>query len=140
MVILVSRKQAWGLGVGSIVVALGVQLFNDIACYERGLFEALSTLWFPAIPLVPALIALGSGNPLRAVGGSLVVIGFYLLAFYTDCVVPYSGGGASMVYVAVVMYGFPLAVVAVFVTGTLLRWMGIVIEVPHKPGDGTTST
>lgn len=136
----VSRRHARTLGLTSIVLALGVQLFNDLACYEREFFEALSTLWFPAIPLVPALIALGSGNPLRAVGGSLVAIGFYLLAFYTDCVVPYSGGGASMVYVAVVMYGFPLAVVAVFVTGPLLRWMGIVIEAPHKIDKGTIST
>ncbi len=135
----ITRKRARALAAGSIVLALGVQLFNDFACYERGFLEALSTLWFPAIPLFPALIALGSGNPLRAVGGSLVAIGFYLLAFYTDCVVPYSGGGASMVYVAVVMYGFPLAVVAVFVTEPLLRWMGIVIEVPHRPGEGTTS-
>lgn len=137
---IVSRRRARTLGFTSIVIALGVQLFNDVTCYERELFEALSTLWFPAIPLVPALIALGSGNPLRAIGGSLVAVGFYSLAFYTDCVVPYSGGGASMVYVAVVMYGFPLAVVAVFVTGPLLRWMGIVIEAPHKPEEGATST
>lgn len=127
---LVSRKQAWLAGVGSIVVALGVQLFNDLACYERDLFEALTTLWFPAIPLVPALIALGSGHPLRAVGGSLVATGFYLLAYYVDCVVPYTGGGASMVYVAVVMYGFPLAVIAVLVTGPLLKWLGVVVESP----------
>jgi hypothetical protein len=128
--VVVSLRRARAVGAGAIAVAVGAQLFNDFACYQRGVLEALSTLWFPAIPLVPSLVALGTANPLRAVAGALVATGFYLLAYYVDCVVPYRGGGASMVYVAVILYGLPLALVAVLVAGPVMRWLGVVVEAP----------
>lgn len=115
----ISRKKAQRIGWGSILVAMIVQIFNDVSCYNRGIFESISTIWFPGIPLIPALVFLASRNPLRAVGASIVAIAFYALAYYTDCVAPYEGGGASMIYVAVILYGTPLAAVGGLIAGSI---------------------
>ena len=110
------------------MVALSVQLFNDVSCYERELFEAILNIWFPAIPLLPAILAMFSQNPLKAVGASVVAALFYLFAFYTDCIRPYEGGGASMVYVIVIMYGLPLAFLSSWIVGKYCSETGVVVE------------
>lgn len=109
----------------AIGLAVAVQLFNDFACYQKSLLESLMWLWFPLIPLTPAVLFLQSANPLRAVTAALVVIPFYALAYYTDCVLPYTGGGASMVYVIVLFYGLPTALATGLLTGPLCRWLDI---------------
>jgi len=47
------------------------------------------------------------------------------LAYYTDCVRPYSGGGASMIYIAVLFWGTPSSLVGALVTGPVMRVLGI---------------
>jgi hypothetical protein len=123
----ISKRRAICLGASSIAIAICVQLFNDFACYKKGILETIAFLWFPAIPLVPAIISLKSNNPLRAITASLCVIPFYWLAYYVDCVQPYQGGGASMIYVAVIFYGTPLAVLGAFITGPICRVLKIEI-------------
>jgi len=107
------------------VIALCFQLFNDFVCYEKSIFETIIFLWFPAIPLIPAIVSLKSKNPLRAVPAALCVIPFYLLAYHVDCIEPYQGGGASMIYVAVIMYGTPLALLFFFITDPICRLLKI---------------
>ncbi len=92
------------------------------------MYDAMSHIWFPAIPLIPGLIAVFGENPLKAIGASLVAICFYALAYYTDCVLPYEGGGASMIYVVVIMYGTPLAFLGAWVVGVICRETGVSIE------------
>ena len=123
-----ARSHALWVGGFAIAMALGVQLFNDLQCYKIELSVALASLWYPAVPLVPAAIALLSDNPLRAVGGSAFVIPWYAYAYYVDCVLPYSGGGASMIYVAVIGGGFITAIVGVWATDPICRRLGISIN------------
>lgn len=123
----ISKKRAIYFGASSIAIAICFQLFNDFACYKKSIWETFAFLWFPSIPLVPAIISLKSNNPLRAITASLCVIPFYLLAYYVDCVQPYQGGGASMIYVAVIFYGTPLAVLGAFLAGPICRVLKIEI-------------
>ena len=123
-----SRLRATEIGAAAILLAVGVQLFNDVACYKMDFAESVSHLWFPLIPLIPAALALATANPLRAIGACACVVPWYMLAYYTDCIRPYSGGGASMIYVAVVLWGFPSAVLGALITGPVCRRIGVTIN------------
>lgn len=81
-------------------------------------------LWFPLIPLFPAVMYLFTSNPARAIGAALTVIPFYLMAYHTDCVLPYQGGGASMIYVVVIFFGTPAALIIGFFSGWLIKISG----------------
>lgn len=94
----------------SIGLAIGCQLFNDLCCYEKTLLESLIWMWFTLIPVVPAAFFMFAKKPIAAIGAALVVIPFYAMAYYSDCILPYQGGGASMVYVIVIMFGTPVAI------------------------------
>jgi hypothetical protein len=48
-----------------------------------------------------------------------------LLAYYTDCVRPYSGGGASMIYVAVFMWGTVTSLIGALITSSVTKGAGI---------------
>ena len=81
---------------------------------------------FLVVPLTPAVISLFTANPLRAVGACLLFAPWLDLAYYTDCVRPYSGGRSSMIYVAVLLWGTPSAfLVGALLTGPILRLLRI---------------
>jgi hypothetical protein len=105
----------------SIALAICFQLFNDVACYEKSISEIALWFWFPLIPLVPAITFARQDKPVNAIAAALVIIPFYLFAYYADCVMPYEGGGASMVYVIVVMFGTPVAIISGLLTGYIAR-------------------
>ena len=46
-------------------------------------------------------------------------------ASVVDCVLPYRGGGASMIYIAVLIYGLPSCLIGVLLGGPLLRRLGL---------------
>jgi len=129
----ISNRKAVYLGFLSILIAISFQLFNDFACYKKSIFEAVIFLWFPAIPLIPAMVSLKSRNPLRAITSSLCVVPFYLMAYYIDCLQPYKGGGASMVYVVVIMYGTPVALAGTLIADLICRVFNIKIIIEDKP-------
>lgn len=101
----------------SIGLAICFQLFNDVACYEKTITEIALWLWFALIPLIPAVVFISRNQSIHAIAAALAVIPFYLFAYYADCVMPYEGGGASMVYVVVLMFGTPVAIVAGLLAG-----------------------
>ena len=115
----IARSKQLKIGFASIIFAVSVQLFNDFACYDKSIFESISTIWFSLIALVPAILFLGSKKPIRAAGAAIVIACFYGFAYYTDCIQSYQGGGASMVYIIVLMYGIPLSILGGFVAGVL---------------------
>lgn len=120
MLVTISRRKARWIGVAAIVAVLLLQSFNSIACYHHGFVEFVSaTVFFVGIPLLPALVSLALSNPLRAVGACLLFAPWLLLAYYTDCVQPYSGGGASMIYVAVLMWGTLTSLIGALITGSI---------------------
>jgi hypothetical protein len=87
-----------------------------------------TTVMFLGAPLLPALVSLAFPNPLRAVGACALFAPWLLLAYYTDCIRPYSGGGASMIYVAVLLWGTPSAIIGALVTGPVIRGLGIEVK------------
>ena len=57
--------------------------------------------------------------------GHLLFAPWLVFAYYTDCVRPYQGGGASMIYVAVLLWGTPCAIVGALLTGPVMRLFGV---------------
>lgn len=124
----ISRSRAILSGITAITGIAAIQAFNSFACYGHDLRSFLSTLSiFLFIPLLPAIISLVTANPLRAIGACLLFAPWLFLAYYTDCVRPYSGGGASMIYVAVILWGTPSSIVGALVTGPITRALGVSI-------------
>jgi hypothetical protein len=122
----ISRRKARWIGVAAIGAVLLLQSFNSFACYHHDFLEFLSaTVFFVGIPLLPALVSLALSNPLRAVGACMLFAPWLLLAYYTDCVRPYSGGGASMIYVAVLMWGTVTSLIGALITNSVTKGAGI---------------
>ena len=123
---IISRKLSIATGIAAIAAILAQQAFNSFSCYDHSLMSYLAVVgFFLGIPLLPALISLVTANPLRAVGACLLLSPWLGFAYYTDCVKPYSGGGASMIYVAVLLWGTPSSLVGALITGPLLRIVGV---------------
>lgn len=123
-----SRPHATRIGLISILGVIVLQLFNSFACYEHNIGQALGALAFVGVPIAPALVSLALPNPLRAVGASAALAPWLVLAYVTDCVLPYKGGGASMIYVAVVLWGTPCAIVGALLVGPITRRFGIEVH------------
>jgi hypothetical protein len=125
----ISRKRAIVFGAVSILGIVAIQAFNSFACYSQSPQTFLVVLGtFLLVPLLPAIISLFTANPLRAVGACLLFAPWLVLAYYTDCVRPYTGGGASMSYVGVLFWGTPSSIFGALVTGPILRMLGIAVE------------
>ena len=124
----ISRSQAILCGIAAIVGVIAFQAFSSFACYSHDFFTFLGVLGvFVAVPLIPAGISLATANPLRAVGACLLFIPWLFLAYYTDCVRSYAGGGASMIYIAVLLWGTPSAILGALISGPITRALGISI-------------
>jgi hypothetical protein len=117
----IQLAKARAAGIPAVCLVVAVELFNGTVCYKHEITGYLVGLGFVAMGFAPGLIGLSSRNPLRTVGAALFFVPWLMLAFYTDCVRPYQGGGASMVYIAVVVYGFISSAVGALLTGLLMR-------------------
>src|SRR5688500_14975188 len=96
----------------SIAAAIGVALFFEfVHCGGRMLSAIMvaSTLAFPAVIFLIAKYEWG------AVPASAAMIVPAIWAYRIECVLPPTGGGAAMAFVAVVMYGFPAAMILGFI-------------------------
>ena len=119
---IVSRKLGVAIGIAAIAAILAQQAFNSFSCYDHSLMSYLAVVGiFLGIPLLPALVSLITANPLRAVGACFLLSPWLGFAYYTDCVKPYAGGGASMIYVAVLLWGTPSSMLGALITGPVLR-------------------
>ncbi len=122
----ISRKHALIGGIAAIAFVIALQAFNSAGCYDHTLLAFLQVLgMFLLVPLLPAVISLFTANPLRAAGACLLFAPWLVFAYYTDCVRPYQGGGASMIYVAVLLWGTPCAIVGALMTGPVMRLFGM---------------
>lgn len=124
-------RQARMAGALAIAAVFLLQAFNSFGCYRHTFAMWLQACTFLMLPMLPAFIGLLTRNPLRAVGASALFAPWLPYAFYVDCVLPYRGGGASMVYVGVVMFGLPCAVLGALIAGPVSRWLGLRIEQPR---------
>ena len=128
----VYKRRAKVIGGGAILLVFVAQAFSSTFCYDHdlaGFFKLSAVFILP--PLVPAMISFFSPNPLYAAGSVLCFLPWIILAFWVDCVLPYQGGGASMMYVAVLLWGIPSAIVGLFVTKLVL--VGFKITVVNEP-------
>ena len=126
-----SRSRALQIGIAAIASILLLQAFIGFGCYRQDLAMFIAGIaWFLAIPLLPAVLSLLRANPLGAVGACLLIAPWMVFAWYIDCVKPYAGGGASLAYVTVLLYGTPGAIVGALVTPWLCRKFGLNIVEP----------
>lgn len=122
----ISRRRARWIGIAAIGTVLLLQSFNSFACYHHDLLEFFSaTAIFVGIPLLPALVSLALSNPLRAVGACMLFAPWLLFAYYTDCVRTFSGGGASVIYVAVLMWGTVTSLIGALIANYITKNVGI---------------
>jgi hypothetical protein len=121
-----SHRASLGAGIAAVGLVCALQGVNSFACYQHNVWQYLGSLLFIAIPMFPALTALKSEHPVRAVGGALLFAPWLAVAYYADCIEPYSGGGASMIYVAVVLWGLPTCFVGVLLSGPIARFFGLI--------------
>lgn len=124
----ITKTHARVAGLLAIGVVFLLQVVNSYGCYRHSFSELLQALVFVLPPMLPAFLALATRNPLRAVGASALFAPWLPYAFYVDCIVPYAGGGASMIYVGVVMFGLPCAIVGALISGLVCRWLGLRVE------------
>ena len=117
----VTRKRARVYGVLAILGVALVQAFNSFACYKHDALTYLGSLLYIGIPMLPAVLSLATKNPLRTIGAAILFVPWLVLAYYTDCVRQYSGGGASMIYVAVFLWGSVSALIGALITGPILK-------------------
>lgn len=129
-----TRKRAIHIGLTAIAGVVLLQVFSSTTCYEHDLESFLMAAGFFLSPaLLIAAVCLFTTNPLRAVGSCLLFAPWLVFAYYTDCIRPYEGGGASMVYVLVLLLGTPCALLGALITGPVMRVFNLSIV-------GTTSS
>lgn len=124
----ITRRNARWVGVAAICGVLLLQTFNSFVCYKHDFVMFITaTVFFVGVPLLPAIISLAMPNPLRAVGACVLFAPWLLLAYYTDCVLPYTGGGASMIYVAVFLWGTVTSSIGALISNPITKALGIEI-------------
>lgn len=125
---ILNRKQAKKWGLVAMVAVLLSQTIAGVTCYQQDMMTLLSSMAFFIVPpLLPAIVAWIFFNPLRSVVGCLFFIPWLLLAYYIDCIAPYEGGGASMVFVVVLFGGFVTCLLGVLLGAWVMRRFGIVV-------------
>ena len=123
---IITRRKARWMGVAATGGVVLLQSFNSFTCYHHDFRTfLLATSIFVFVPLLPALVSLVLPNPLPAVGACVLFAPWLLLAYHTDCVRPYSGGGASMIYVALLLWGTASSFVGALITHLITKHLGI---------------
>jgi hypothetical protein len=95
-----------------LVVVIGVlvqQFAFALFSQSCGIF---SMLLVGGIVLIPTAAFLISRTPLASVAACIALMPFLVWANNSECIQPYSGGGASMAYVVVFLFGIPASVIA----------------------------
>lgn len=132
----ITRNRARNIGITAIASILLLQAFIGFGCYGQDLLMFITGIaWFLAIPLLPAVLSLLRANPLGAVGACLLIAPWMLFAYYIDCVKPYAGGGASLAYVAVLLYGTPGSILGALLTPWLCGKLGLHVITPAPETD-----
>ncbi len=120
-------RKARLIGLTAIAAVVVIQLLSSIFCYQNDLSQLAFSFMMIAVPFSPALIWILSPNPLLTVGGAALFIPWLVLAFTVDCILPYAGGGASMMYVAVVIWGFPSTILGMILAKLAMKYFNISI-------------
>ena len=137
----VARSTAILVGASGIVAALGFEWFQAQSCFALTPLGMVLALVPAAFALLPAMLWLVSRHPLNAVGAVLFIAPLLALAYHAGCVNPPAGASPSLVFVALVIYGFHLGVLGAVVAGAVWRRLGVSVAIrSHKPTVGLLSS
>ena len=116
-----------------LALVVAMQAYSGLTCYAQTWDVLLMSMgMFVLIPVIPALIALFTRNPLSALGGFLAFLPWLIYAYYVDCMLPQTGaGGASLIYVVVFLYGAACCLLGVLFVAVLM-WLMQVKVVKHR--------
>ena len=119
------------LGLALVVATL---TYSGLTCYAQTWDVLLMSMgMFVLIPVIPALIALFTRNPLSALGGFLAFLPWLIYAYYVDCMLPQTGvGGASLIYVVVFLYGAASCLLGVLFVAVLMWLMQVKVVKGHR--------
>jgi hypothetical protein len=124
----ISYKVARNFALAFIATIFVFYGFRSYTCDHNDIVQFLTaSLILLALPLVPAFMAL-SKNPLLTIAGTAFFLPWPLLAYYWDCIKPYAGGGASMSFVVVLLYGLPSAWLGVFLGKLAFKKLGFELD------------
>ena len=117
----------------ALALVVAMQAYSGLTCYAQTWDVLLMSMgMFVLIPVIPALIALFTRNPLSALGGFLAFLPWLIYAYYVDCMLPQTGaGGASLIYVVVFLYGAASCLLGVLLVAVLM-WLMQVKVVKHR--------
>jgi hypothetical protein len=111
-----ARKSAERIGLAALALALGCVVFTRINCFGfDSLWAVLADLLVFGPSLIGGVACASTSKPLRAIGaagGLILATGF---AYYSECVRPYEGGGASFIGLALLVVVPACTLVGVFV-------------------------
>jgi hypothetical protein len=137
----VQRKLARFLGGASIVGLLAVYTFASASCYDHSPVDGfIAFAIFVGPGFLVALVGLLTRNPLRAIGASIGIGLWVLLAYYTDCVMPYQGGGASLSFVGVLLWGTPSGIAGLFFVDFISYLLKIKVVGSQDSGECTNAS
>ncbi len=115
MYILDTARIATFIGLAAVTSIVCVQLYFELAHCKGG--DPLAKIIVGAIVLAPTVLFTFISWPRAAVVSGVVTVVPVIWAYRIECVLPYSGGGASMAFVPVMMFAVPAA----FVVGMIVE-------------------
>ena len=118
----------------ALALVVAMQAYSGLTCYAQTWDVLLMSMgMFVLIPVIPALIALFTRNPLSALGGFLAFLPWLIYAYYVDCMLPQTGaGGASLIYVVVFLYGAASCLLGVLLVAVLMWLMQVKVVKGHR--------
>jgi hypothetical protein len=125
---IVPKSTAIKLGVAAIASIAIFQAVISFGCHHESLYNYLMTMIFVAIPMMPAIFTVKSRNPLYAVGASAFFAPWLIYVYYSSCISPAASGGASMIYVAVLLWGIPTTLIGIVISSYVLNSLKITVS------------
>ena len=99
-----ARKSAQRIGFAALAVALGCAVFARFRCFGfDSPWAILADLLIFGPSLIGGVACVSTSNPLRALGAAAGIIFATSYAYYSECVRPYEGGGASFIGLALIV-------------------------------------
>ncbi len=115
----IQTRSAKRLSQLSFLLVVAAHGLYSIGCHKSGFSGFLTAgLFFDGVPMVLPILSYFLKNYFVATIGAFGVLPWIGYAFYVDCIMPYQGGGASMMYVAIIFWGTPSAI-----CGMLVAWL-----------------
>lgn len=124
----IKKETATKFSIGAFLLIFLMYSLYSFSCGKTSFSEFISTGFIFICPslVIPSVFLIFKRTLVAAVG-TLFVLPWLMLAYYVDCIMPYQGGGASMLYLGILFWGPPSAIAGMIITGFLIRFKKIEI-------------